>query len=171
MPKGHPAWCEPLRKLSDTEAAWMAAALDCEGTISFCVGRSEFNVVVRIEMCNRDFIESVGKICGGWTSLDKPQKGRRRAHSLWQVSSNGARWLLPQVYPYMIIKKRHAELLLEFLSFTARGKRRTLEHEQRAFDIREEMWRLNERGKQGRLIWANRVTGFRVIQPCGTMDG
>jgi hypothetical protein len=154
MPRGIPAWSKPARKLSNADRSWVAASLDCEGTISFHAGRSNYGVIIRIEMCNADYLRRMASICGGWLSVDRPQKGNRKQHSIWQISSEGGRWLLPQILDRLVIKKRHAELILQYLSFAKRGQKRTPEMEAIAVAIRSEMWTLNKRGQWGRETWS-----------------
>lgn len=157
--RGNNYFVAPKRKLTKADAMWMASALDCEGTITFHSGKSQFQTVVRIEMCSAAFVRRVGGLCGGWSGIDLPQRGNRKPHSIWQVNANGARWLLPQILRFLIVKRRQAELVLEVLSINRMGKRRTEKTVRRCYRIRDEMWELNKRGKRGRDTWANDPRG------------
>lgn len=72
-------------------------------------------------------------------------KGNRRDQYWWNVSPEGLRWLLPQVLPYLLVKKKHAEIVLELLSKNSRSKRLPNE---RKMELRDEIRRLNIKGRK-----------------------
>ena len=61
------------------------------------------------------------------------------------------RWLLPQLLPHLILKRRQAEILLEFISTPPwNGRELTTEEMLRRTLLHEEIVRLNERPAQTR---------------------
>mgnify|MGYP001577562450 CR=1 FL=1 len=163
MPRGIPAWIRPEKKLTLGQRMWMAATLDCEGTISFHrSASSQWGVVVRVEMTDPCFILEIHRLCSGWLSLNREKPSNRKPHSIWQVSSHGSRWLLPQILPFLIVKKRQAELILEYLLTAKQGRRQQPEDAEKWAKIRDEMWELNSRGKWGRKTWSG---DWRIYLP------
>jgi|SRR3990167_4048932 len=120
----HKQWGTTLKR---DHAIWIAAVIDCEGTLTVHLpfnkisGGRNLQVFGRVEMINYDVPFLLHTLCGG--SMSKPkQKGNRRNHFMWNISSNGLRWLLPQIMGHLIVKKRHAEILLKILSGNPSGR-------------------------------------------------
>ncbi len=77
---------------------------------------------------------------------------RHKDFWVWCLTSNSLRRLLPTVLPYLRIKHRHAELLLEYLSLANRRLRRTPEelaaYYAKTSDLAAEVKRLNHKSQQ-----------------------
>jgi hypothetical protein len=79
------------------------------------------------------------------------QRGRK-PQKQYRLSSNGLRYILPNVIPFLLVKRRHAELLLEALNimgrigFRAKRNQYTKIDEKRLEEIYQELRRLNQRG-------------------------
>ena len=160
-----------LPDLNREDAKWIAAVLDCEGTISVHTPwnkkRNNRNIVVfaKVEMIGYAIVERLHILCGGSLWKNIRQKGNRREHCLWNITSNGLRWLLPQIMPFLLIKKRHAEIVLEVLLNNERGKRPTQMKYERLAELLTEIRKLNGRGLTPdlRKIIPTRVQGKDVI--------
>ena len=108
------------------DALWVATVLDCEGTLSIHTPwnkiRKNRNLqyFARVQMTNKEVILKLRTLCGG--SMGWKGAYERRAESwYWNITANALRWLLPQLFPYFIVKKRHAEIILIVLSKNKRG--------------------------------------------------
>lgn len=116
-------------KLTSVEAAWVAAVIDCEGMITVHTPwnkqRQNRNLqfYTRVHMTDLGVIDRLHKLCGGSKKACKRAKPHYLDSWYWNVSSNGMRWLLPQLLPFLIAKHRHAEIALEILSRNRRGFR------------------------------------------------
>ena len=107
--------------LCESDKKWLAAAIDFEGSISLfrdkrghC--RRGFVWVPRLQIgaTHEGAIEYCHTITGlgNVYSFSPKNKNWRRIY-YWHVYSGGMRLLIPQVQPFLIIKKKHAELILE----------------------------------------------------------
>ena len=109
--------------LADVDINWLAAAIDFEGSLclfkdkhSHCCRGFSWVPKLQIGNVNKEIlnhckgITKSGAISGGGI-----YKNHWRPVWYWQVCSNGLRELLPLVLPFLIVKKRHAELLIEAL--------------------------------------------------------
>jgi hypothetical protein len=71
---------------------------------------------------------------------------------IWTIGANACRALLPLVLPYLRVKKRQAELLLQYLDYAQHRINRTEggreQHAARAQAIYDELAALNRRGKE-----------------------
>jgi hypothetical protein len=117
-------------KMSKTELAYFAGIIDGEGTISVSKnhnsGYNGYSVVFRVYNTNKEVLNWIkNKTNMDGVKLSPVSKGsstwnRPNIKPLWkwQTHANGMREILPLVIPYMIIKKRIAELTLEFLSLS-----------------------------------------------------
>ena len=110
---------DSLSLLSKTELAYIAGIIDGEGSISLVPsklkranGRSIFPLV-RIANTNFGLIDWLGhRLAGGRHYTDQVSERRKPvAHIGW--ASNEAVLLLKAVLPYLVIKKPHAELVIE----------------------------------------------------------
>jgi hypothetical protein len=118
-----------MRKLTSTEASYLAGLLDGEGSFSICRckcklldGHSRFNFQCRIEigMSHRPTIEFISKIFDSKIRVYIPRNGRWNRKNMYYAllsSSKELKEFLPQVLPYLITKSKQCKLLLEFVNF------------------------------------------------------
>lgn len=150
--------------LADTDAAWLAAMVDAEGSIN--VIRSWRNVhgtrrsylKVRIQVANTDrrLIQALvdktghGAVQGPYTNRNPRAKPSYR----WCVAANACRILLPTILPWLVCKQEQAKLAIELLVLKdgMAGMRwfddavRSMESRARADAIYDEMAGLNAKG-------------------------
>lgn len=115
--------------LSEADRAWVAACLDCEGTITAFAksnkhrGRTRgVGVAVKVSMTALPVLQKLHSLCLG--SLFGPVKAKR-GHSdiyVWCLAANGCRYLLPQILPHLLLKRRQAEIVLQILDGNRPGK-------------------------------------------------
>ena len=146
-------WLEKS-KLKKCDAVWIAAVLDCEGTLTvhtpYNLARKSRNIQVfaRVQMTNPAIPLQLKSLCGGTYRGFKPAPSDRPNTSppcFWNLSSNGLRWLLPQILPYFLIKRRHAKILLEILAKNKRGVRGEMSGRE-IFGLISELRAMNHRG-------------------------
>lgn len=124
--------------LTETQKAWLAAAMDGEGTISFKPRAKHQYVAPRISLgnTNLEFIQHACNITGiGYIHTREmyyAAQKRKFPMFVWEVYglANSAA-LLEQILPYLIIKRDIAKQLLLFCKFRLiRGKRKFGKFEQ-----------------------------------------
>lgn len=105
--------------LPETFWAYLAGIIDGEGTISvysigaqLTIANTHLPLLVTIQ-------EKLG--CGSIQTLGM-RGGRTSQAYKWGCYATGLRRILPKILPYLIIKKPHAELMLEFLDPQFRRK-------------------------------------------------
>lgn len=109
--------------MNNTLLAWVAGIFDGEGSLTIKrsnrSGTVHYQLWVTVGMSDRPENEKALKILqkafGGNISRIKP-KGNRIGAVAWTVVSNQALECLKKVIPYLVIKKKQAELLIEFQS-------------------------------------------------------
>lgn len=142
------AWPKP--KLSKCFAMWVAACIDCEGCLVLGSYKHKgtnsyaFHVSAQLQMTEYSIPERLVEICGGTVHFSI-RKSSNKPIIAWHLGANGTRWLLPQIIDHLLIKRRQAELLIEFLTISKRGNKRAAD-DGRAHEIRLEMSTLNRRG-------------------------
>lgn len=143
------------RVLTIAEAAYLAGLVDGEGTLSVWKERRPANitgfrykVTFTIAQANQKFLEEIGRMGGNGSvrlcTRNRPERGHKPVYTV-RFYSHQTRWLLPQLLPYLRIKRRQAELVLKFLGTTDRSRRDRLAHGERA-DLYDECHALNKRG-------------------------
>jgi hypothetical protein len=115
------------KMLTNVEAAWVAAVVDCEGTLSIHTPWNKerhnrnLQYVCRVHMTDEAVITRLKDLCGGSSSPVKRRNPKHRDSWRWDTYANGLRGLLPQLLPYLIVKKRHAEIMIGILNKNSRG--------------------------------------------------
>ena len=110
--------------MSKTTAAYMAGIVDGEGTITIikCWNKknqkSYFGVYLNISNTNKNLINWLKKSFGGYIYKIKVPNPKPNWNDIyrWQIyrQSNLIK-ILEKIKPYLKIKKRHAEIVLEFI--------------------------------------------------------
>ena len=130
-----------VRPLTNTEAAYIAGYLDGDGCISLQIkprnkndNRHMYHFHASISFADErikvlDWINSKVNNLG---YIERERTGAR--HLIY--SANVARWMLPQIKPYLVLKDKQADLMIEFLLMTSSVK---------GGKIKTEMWLRNMR--------------------------
>ena len=106
------------KALTEVEKTWLACAIDCEGSVELQRNRNGASFTPRIRISNTcsEFIETAQQIlgCGTISTQGNLPNNRKDTHVL-SFYSNDIRTFLPEVLPYMIIKRPQALALSEAL--------------------------------------------------------
>lgn len=114
-----------MNKLTSEQCAYIAGIVDGEGCISLAKNRWQtihsYTICFRIAITNINALKWLQKTTGiGTIGKCSISKGWNRPNIKpmyrWQFGANGMRELLPEIIPYLIIKKEVAILVLEWLS-------------------------------------------------------
>lgn len=147
-----PLW-KIQRVLSKVERVWIAAVIDCEGSIVLHVpwvrNARCVQIYIRVNMVNYEIPRRLYGLCGGTIRLKwrKDKDGNRKPQWYWNITANGCRWLLPQIFPYLIEKRRRAEILIEVLNNNGKAKRMP---SKKLFGLIIELRQLNHKGLKGK---------------------
>ena len=137
--------------LSPVNAAWLAAVIDCEGSIQ--IGkkskvrnqRREYFFCARIEVTNNNpvILMKCKDVSGLGSVYERVERRIRNAKPsfVWRVQrQSSVMALLKEVSPYLIVKRNQAELMIAFIQLS----RRRIPAERLQFY--ERMQTLNHRG-------------------------
>lgn len=131
--------------LSESQCAWVAAVIDCEGMLTIHTPNNHVQIFSKVNMVGNEITERLHVLTGGSCFESKARPPHERKQYIWHLASNGLRWLLPQILPHLLVKRRHAEILIEVLANNWRGHRMN----QITLDERiKELRALNTRGIQ-----------------------
>jgi hypothetical protein len=141
--------------MSATEAAYMAGMVDGEGSVTLIKAAwkrnragFQFQPLLTIANTFRPVLERLVEMCGNGRIV-ATYNTKHAAHKVgYRVvfTSNQIRHVLPQLVPYLVIKKRQAELLIEYLGEWRKGLHITDESYRRGEDFRQQLRALNQRG-------------------------
>lgn len=115
------------RPLSAEEAAYIAGFIDGEGSIFFVLekrtqNRSGYRIApyFSVAQVRRPVLEWIREKCGGRLWVEDRSNTQYDSQDCWKLlwTPKQMRWLLPQLRPYLIVKARCADLMMEFLSLT-----------------------------------------------------
>lgn len=146
------------RTMTATEAAYFAGFVDGEGTITVIRSRQadrrsgwKYQPTVNVANSDLPILRWLRDTCGnGWIKSNFHKKVLAHHRTVYQLrlTANQMRHVLPQLLPYLRVKKTQAVLLLEFLEFTKRrdGLARSDEYWARLEDIRCRLSTMNPRG-------------------------
>lgn len=113
--------------ISKSTARWLAAVIDCEGSIGTLVNPGGgCSVRVSLGMTTKNFVVAVREATGlGGTIYRRIVKNKRaRPQYHWYVGTlAGCKRLCKTILPYLVLKSRQATLVLEFPPRHARATR------------------------------------------------
>lgn len=113
---------ERIGELTAPELAYLAGILDGEGTIGgsmYWAPRSRHgSAVVRVRVFNTDLrlLNWIHERCGGVVHAGGAPLGRAKQVYLWEIKRKPAAALLAAVAPYLVLKRRQAELVAELVA-------------------------------------------------------
>lgn len=150
------------RLMSSAEAAYLAGFFDGEGTISIIKARRPENVagfryqaLMSISNTNQAVLEQIRDFCGNGR-LVRSYNTRHPNHKpgyLLRFTANQVRHLLPQLVPFLRIKRAQAESVLEFLALQTPGvNRQPYSWWAKVEELRTRVLNLNRRGRAAEVL-------------------
>ncbi len=143
----------------DTEYAWAAGFIDGEGTITlkryksrYATRKIHYQPFVSLAQANHDGhyqgVEKLKEIFGGSLSRYKAVPPRKETLA-WCVVSRDAVDCLKKIRPYLIVKAKHADLLISY--YETAGLRESYRVTDKELAKREKIWSqmrsMNQKGK------------------------
>jgi len=150
-----------LIEMNKSEVAYIAGLFDGEGSICIVMSKPSakrqtsspsHSLQVGITNTNRDLIDWLHNNLGGYISDNSHSPSRKRESHCWawRVMSNQSKDFLKLIYPFLKVKRRQAELAIQFQEtkgvFT-RYLRPTTEEITKRQWYKEEITKLNSRHK------------------------
>jgi len=149
-----------VKTLSPVERAWLAGAIDGEGSIYISkvkAIRSKRGFVympyLSVSNSNLEFVSRVREVIGkGYVGTKQEKRFDWKDGSEYKGSGSVLRGILPQVLSYLVIKKEVAERMLEFLEFVEANSPDGLEETPPEYNERVESlyWKVKELNRKGR---------------------
>lgn len=105
-----------IRNIAKEVKGYLAGAIDGEGYIFIVFSKSTQNYICGVYIRNTDrrLLEVFAKYFGGNIYFLRRQKSNHKDSYSWQCAGFKAAELCKCILPYLVIKRRQAELLLEF---------------------------------------------------------
>ena len=146
----HTRFANKYNKIQPVDASWLAAAIDFESSIGMYRSRNTWIIVLQMGVTDRELADRMLSIIGGGRINHYIPKGEH-CNGVWRYSlnSNGLRVVIPQVFPFIIAKKRQFELILHALELTDtnRGIGHYSSNHDELMRVKEELTTLNKRGR------------------------
>ena len=137
-----------VKQLSETEKAYIAGFIDADGTIIISNSKKIFTPRIVMGNCNKLVLETIQSMIGVgkiYTKKMNTKEWRTLYHYSIGTHVNLIK-LIPQLIPYLILKRKRAELVLEFCNIRHCDSKST--YKQRCFEIYDELKTLNRRGNK-----------------------
>ena len=105
-----------MKKISNVTKGYLAGIVDGEGYIFIVFSKSTQNYLcgVYIKNTDKELLDLFAKYFGGNVTFHKRSKPNHKDTYQWVCFGNKAAKLCKQILPYLIIKRKQAELLLKF---------------------------------------------------------
>jgi len=147
-----------VRSLSCCERAHIAALIDGEGSIFIAKGKGKtswgYYFVPTITIANncKELLEKAREIIGAgcspcklkyWTNM-----GNRKVGWYFTIHTNAIKDLIPQIIDWLVAKRKHAELILEFVNLSSKRRGKHIPPSKREEEIYWELKKLNRKGKE-----------------------
>ena len=97
--------------MTETEKAWLAGIFDGEGCV-WSRWPKRKNVLIEIKMTHKQTIERINEIFPGRISLGHLSGLSIKPQWRWSLDTNGTRRFITLMLPYLVTKKREAEIAL-----------------------------------------------------------
>jgi hypothetical protein len=119
------------------ELAYIAGVLDSDGCFTIRVDTWRTRVhghspssqeVISIVQCEREAVDLARKLFGGTITIQKQKNEKHRPMFRWRCSTKQAEKACKVLLPYLRIKKRQAEIILESRRIKQRGHYANTEH-------------------------------------------
>lgn len=137
--------------MTQVDLAYLAGLIDGEGWVGLCRRKRTWKPdpskpyylrpVISIDMMKRECLDKVRKAIPG--SLE--QVKREGYIYRLRLYPSTLRWLCPLLLPHLALKRRQAEIIIDFLSVSYKGKELTMEEMFRRELLYQEMKALNEK--------------------------
>lgn len=145
-----------MREMTDVEAAYLAGMFDGEGCISINFRspnsimrevNTQLSIQVKIAMTHKETIDYIESITGcGRVSYIRKKNPNHKDQWLWAPQLRDAREIIERCHPYMVTKRRNAEIFMELMDIRKKSTRNDRNWE-RQFDLTTENISLNRRGR------------------------
>jgi hypothetical protein len=149
-----------MKSITKENLAYIAGIVDGEGCLSLTGGKRlaydsrgkkyrAFQLTFRVVNTSRVLIEWLNQTSGiGTVRLLADHLDNRKPVHSWLISANDCRQILPLLLPYLVIKRRQAEIIIDWLKRISgkRGTRMNPTVFAEKLKIVEEMKILNKRG-------------------------
>ncbi len=103
-----------------TDLAWSGGLVDGEG----CIGIHGGTLKLDVQSTSRITIETLFKVLGGNCSVESRRTKMGRPVFRWNLYGQNARLCLIKIIPYMVEKKRQAQLAVSFYNFPSNSAMR-----------------------------------------------
>jgi len=136
----------PTNGTRDQWICWAAGFFDGEGSIGIMKDSKTRHYYLHLTVAQIDVasLQVLQGLFGGRINLREKRTEKRRAIHTWRLASQGARQVLEELLPFLIVKHRQAELAIELCNDTAnRWGVVTDEEVARRENIRQAISRLN----------------------------
>lgn len=139
-------------QLPEGTIGFIAGIIDGEGSITIeiqskCEVRKDNYYSVRLLVINtcKPLVDWLEKTLGGHVSTRKKIEGQKYCYK-WNICSYNARDILIMCLPYMIVKKKQAEVLIKFMNLDKGGWRVPEYVKEARIQMYQELKALNKSG-------------------------
>ncbi len=154
-------WIDPkpeIRTLKKWEAAWLAGVIDSDGSIGYYnYGREGCRTQVQVSNVCYSFLEKIKETIGCGSNVNHipsvSHKGRQAMFLYCLKGSARCYWLLRQIIPFLIVKRRKAQDIIMMLESKPFGRWVARTPESRA-----------EQSRRATLGWADPATRERRLR-------
>lgn len=91
-----------------------------------------FRAIIEVGNTNREVIDLFKGRFGGYIKTVKEGPNRGKELYVWRYDNNRVAGVIDEVYPFLIVKKRHADVLRKFFQ--------TFNNKENVWEKREKLW-------------------------------
>jgi len=142
-----------MKKHTKTFWAYLAGIIDGEGTISLCnLDYSQsygtgYIGTLQVASTNKQLTEWIKKNCGGRIKIDTRKAGlNHKPGHHWIALACDTCYILEQVMPYLIIKKKHAKILIAYRKTVQNNRQVTVSTRKKRDSMVTQLKKLNKKG-------------------------
>jgi DNA modification methylase len=117
-----------IKPMSNEELSWLAACIDGEGSLYINIQKRNniyktyFRPCIEVTMSSEAMINKCFQITQTGSVYHRQKGQGGKFVSTWRVSGDAIISILEQIYPFLLLKKKQSELLLELNSLNESGR-------------------------------------------------
>jgi len=151
-----------LVKAIGKDTPYMAGLIDGEGGIKININHRTPGIIfvasIVLGMTHKETVERIAEIIGTKISCQKKKMPQKPMYMVGIFKQEDVEQILLELMPYLITKRRQAELVLEFIRLKRQGDEKTLDKQ---FDVYMQVRKLNPRSE---TIWRSKMDYAKLYE-------
>jgi len=133
-------------EIENKDLILMASWMDAEGNIGISKINERYVLRIAIKITEKHKIDEFKKKLGGSITFVKSENIKHKDRYIWRLNGNNAKNLLEKIYPFLILKKYHAKMAINFYNECCSYNRKVADKHDKILYYKKEISDHSQRG-------------------------